>query len=96
MNCSWNLPAGQDAIIEASFYGTKGGASMKNVNGSFYDFKAEKYTGTSTEVISNPPDDWGGRAGVVWANALAKGQGFDPEADNLVKVADLIDKIYKR
>src|SRR5207302_11136649 len=36
--CSWKLPAGQDAVIAASFYGTAGGAELRNVNGSFYDF----------------------------------------------------------
>src|SRR5215218_758644 len=33
--CSWNLNAGRDAVIEANFYGTEGGASMRNENGSF-------------------------------------------------------------
>src|SRR5690606_36159589 len=43
--CSWHLPAGRDAVIEASLYGSKGGASMRNVEGSFYDFVAERYRG---------------------------------------------------
>jgi predicted dehydrogenase len=42
MNCSWNLPAGKDAVIKATFYGTKGGASFENINGTIYDKKAEK------------------------------------------------------
>ena len=33
--CSWNLSAGQDAVIEASFYGPSGGAQMRNESGSF-------------------------------------------------------------
>ena len=38
--CSWNLNAGSDAVIEASFYGTRGGAQMRNEGGSFFDFFA--------------------------------------------------------
>ena len=71
--CSWNLHAGQDAIIEASFYGTGGGASMRNVNGSFFDLKAERFSRTSREVLAEPPDNWGGRAAVEWAKRLAAG-----------------------
>src|SRR4051794_5186780 len=39
--CSWNLNAGRDAVIEASFYGTRGGAQMRNQAGSFFDFSAD-------------------------------------------------------
>jgi predicted dehydrogenase len=45
--CSWRLPAGRDAVIEASFYGTRGGASLRNAGGSFYDFTCERFAGTS-------------------------------------------------
>jgi hypothetical protein len=48
--CSWNLPAGREAQIEATFYGTAGGVRMRNVNGSFDDFMGERFHGTSTEV----------------------------------------------
>lgn len=95
MRCSWRLPAGRDAIIEAAFYGTRGGAAMRNVNGSFYDFVAEHYTGTSTAtVLAEPPDAWGGRAVVAWARKLAVGTHFDQQADALVSVAKVLDRIY--
>ena len=29
--CSWNLAAGCEAVIEATFYGTKGGVALKNI-----------------------------------------------------------------
>ncbi|MDX5482355.1 MAG: Gfo/Idh/MocA family oxidoreductase, partial [Hymenobacteraceae bacterium] len=96
LSCSWNLPAGQEAIISATFYGTEGGVAMKNINGSFYDFIAERYYGTRTERLCSPPDDWMGRAGVAWANRVAKGEGFDEEAEEFVKVAEVLDKIYGR
>jgi predicted dehydrogenase len=96
LSCSWNLPAGQEAIISATFYGTEGGVALKNTNGSFYDFVAERYYGTKAEQLCTPPDDWSGRAGVVWAERLAKGEGFHEEAEEFVKVAEVLDKIYGR
>jgi len=96
LSCSWNLPAGQEAIISATFYGTEGGVALRNINGSFYDFVAERYYGTRSETLSSPPDEWSGRAGVVWAERLAKGEGFDEAAEEFVKVAEVLDKIYGR
>ncbi|HEX8532985.1 MAG TPA: Gfo/Idh/MocA family oxidoreductase [Allosphingosinicella sp.] len=94
--CSWRLQAGVDAIISASFYGTQGGAAMSNVGGSFYDFSAERYRGTSRETLASPPDQWGGRAAADWATRLAGGARFDPEAERLVDVASVLDRIYGR
>jgi predicted dehydrogenase len=94
--CSWNLPAGCDAVIEASFYGTKGGATLRNVDGSFYDFRAERLRGTSRETLSLPPDQWGGRAAVDWARRLAAGQGYDIQAEKLVTLAGVLDQVYGR
>jgi predicted dehydrogenase len=94
--CSWRLQAGRDAIISAEFYGTGGGAALRNVGGSFYDFTAERYRGTSAETLAHPPDDWGGRAAADWARRLASGERFDPEAQRLVEVARVLDRIYGR
>jgi predicted dehydrogenase len=94
--CSWRLQAGRDAVIEASFYGTEGGVSLRNVNGSFYDFVAERYRGTTRQLLAEGPDPWGGRAAVAWARALASGAGFDPEAERLVDLSAVLDRIYGR
>lgn len=96
--CSWNLQAGQDAVIEATFYGTEGGATFRNVDGSFFHFEAYKFLQkTKKELLTTPaPDDWGGRAAIDWARRVAKGEGFNKEAYQFVKVADVIDRIYKR
>jgi predicted dehydrogenase len=94
--CSWNLPAGCEAVIGASFYGTQGGAALRNVNGSFYDFIAERFHGTRREVLSAPPDEWGGRAAVAWARQLGVDGRFDPEVGHLVDVAAALDRIYGR
>ncbi|MDB5698330.1 MAG: gfo [Alphaproteobacteria bacterium] len=92
--CSWRLHAGREAIISAAFYGSAGGAALRNVGGSFYDFTAELYRGTSTETLSLPPDEWGGRAAAEWALRLAADPGFDPAADRFVDVARALDRIY--
>ena len=94
--CSWRLHAGQDAVISATFYGTEGGLALHNVDGSFYDFVAEHYRGTSRETISAPPDDWQGRAAVDWARRLAEGRRYDPRADQYAHVARVLDRIYGR
>lgn len=94
--CSWRLPAGRDAIISAAFYGSEGGAALNNVGGSFYDFTADHYRGTSAERLAEPPDSWGGRAGADWALRLAGGERFDPTAERLVDVAETLDRIYGR
>jgi predicted dehydrogenase len=94
--CSWRLQAGCDAIISAAFYGTQGGARLSNVEGSFYDFVAERYRGTARETLALPPDAWGGRAAADWAARLASGERFDPQAERLVEVAGVLDRIYGR
>jgi predicted dehydrogenase len=94
--CSWRLQAGREAIIEASFYGTQGGAALRNVKGSFYDFTVERFRGTSSEVLSSPPDEWGGRAAVDWAKRLAAGELYDPSIERIVDVAATLDRIYVR
>ena len=94
--CSWRLQAGCDAMISAAFYGTDGGVALRNVDGSFYDFIAERYRNTARETLASPPDDWGGRAAASWAERLAAGDRFDPEAERLVDVASVLDRIYQR
>jgi predicted dehydrogenase len=94
--CSWNLSAGRDAMIGAAFYGTAGAAALHNVDGSFYDFAAEQYRGTSRLTLAEPPDEWGGRAAIEWAGQLAEGGRFDAAAVRLVDVAAAIDSIYER
>ncbi|HYD88101.1 MAG TPA: Gfo/Idh/MocA family oxidoreductase [Vitreimonas sp.] len=92
--CSWRLPVGQDAVISAAFYGAAGGAVMRNVNGSFYDFELVRMRGTCAEQLVAPPDAWGGRAAVAWAEALKSRNGFDPEIVHVFEVARALDRLY--
>ncbi|MGK7869575.1 Gfo/Idh/MocA family protein [Falsiroseomonas sp. E2-1-a20] len=92
--CSWWLHAGRDAAISAEFYGTEGGAAFRNVAGSFYDFEAALFRGTSSETLAVPPDEWGGRTAVEWATRLARSNRFDAAALHFVDVATVLDRIY--
>jgi predicted dehydrogenase len=94
--CSWNLSAGRDAIIEATFYGTGGGAQMRNENGSFFDFGAELLKGRNAERIASPPDAWGGRAAAAWVEKLAAGERFHGSTDGLLETARTLDRLYGR
>jgi predicted dehydrogenase len=96
LTCSWRQPVGYDAQIEASFYGTAGGLGLHNVEGSFYDFKVERYRGTARECLHEPPDAWGGRAAVAWARQLAVTPLYDPDIEHLIAVAEVLDAIYGR
>ena len=97
LSCCWNLNIGREADIEIAFYGTKGGAALRNVGGSFYDFTAERFSGTHAETLSDPADSnwqWGGLAALDWVRRLASEERFDPAAERFVDVAEVIDEIY--
>jgi len=99
LHCSWNLHAGRDANIAITFYGNGGGASLHNVNGSFYDFVAERFHRTETETLNAPADSqwqWGGLATLEWVKKLSTSDGFDPAVERVVTVAEIIDQIYER
>jgi predicted dehydrogenase len=95
--CSWNLHAGRDAVIEARFHGRDGGLAVTNVDGSFYEFRCERFRGTSAETLFAGADDWMGRAAVDWSARVAAGERFDEHAaSGLVRVAAILDRIYDR
>ena len=94
--CSWRLPAGRDAVIRASFFGPAGGLSVQNLGGSFYDFRAQRFEGTSRVILDEPPDPWGGRAAVAWAEQLSKDASFDGQIEQACLVAEVIDEIYRQ
>jgi predicted dehydrogenase len=92
--CSWRLNAGRDAVIRMSFFGTEGGLAMRNIGASFYDFRAEKFVGTSREMIDEPPDAWGGGALHSWVERLAHSRHYDTEIERHQYVAQIVDRIY--
>ena len=94
--CSWNLSAGRDAVIEASVYGTGGGAAMRNQDGSFFDFSAQLFHGQNSERLTAPPDEWGGRAASEWVRKLAAGERFAGTTEGLLSTARVLDRLYGR
>ncbi|GFO66523.1 hypothetical protein GMLC_01020 [Geomonas limicola] len=90
--CIWTRSAA------SPWYGnwTAGGASFRNVEGSFYDFAAERFRGTSREALTAPPDDWGGRAAIAWARELASGGAYNPQAERLIDVAQALEAAYRQ
>ena len=94
--CSWNLSAGRDAVIDATLYGTDGGAQMRNENGSFFDFTADLFSGRDSQRIAAPPDDWGGRAAAEWVRKLAAGERFAGSTQGLLETARALDRLYGR
>ena len=93
LSCCWNMHVGREAEIEIAFYGTEGVVRLRNVDGSFYDFVAERFRGTKTELLSESQDGWGGLATIEWIKRID--QGFDPAAEHYVEVAEVIDSVYE-
>ena len=96
LGCSWHASVGRDAVIEATVHGSKGGASVRNVGGSFFEFQTKRFRGRSETVIDEPPDGWFGRAAVNWAQRLARGERYDAGIESTVAVAAALDRIYQR
>jgi len=92
--CSWFQPAGGECAFECTAWGEEGAVSIRNVAGSFYDFRAELWRGTGSESLAEPPDDWGGGAIGAWAERLARDPGYDPAAEELEALARTLDAIY--
>ena len=94
--CSWRLHAGRDAVIRATFYGTRGALEIRNVAGSFYDFTAERFTGTARVTLDQAPDNWSGRAALAWCERLRRDANYDAAIEDAATVAQIIDRIYGR
>ena len=94
--CSWNLNAGRDAVIEATIYGTEGGAQMRNEGGSFFDFTADLFKGRNAQHLASSPDAWGGRTAAEWVRKLAAGERFAGSTKGLLETARALDRLYGR
>ena len=95
--CSWHAHIGQGAIIQIAITGTRGGAHWTNIDGSFYDFKLDLIHGTNRERLSgrDESDDWGPKALQAWIEQLRVSNRFDPEADEIIRSAALIEEVYR-
>jgi predicted dehydrogenase len=96
MACSWNMSAGSDAVIGFTIYGTEGALSMKNHNGSFYDFDIYHHKSKNTECLCQENGAWGGKAAVDWAEQVAYSGQYNHKAEQFVRVGEVIDSIYNQ
>jgi len=80
-------------LIEASFYGTRGGHRFPS-DGSFYDFRAELFRGTSREVLVDPPDAWVAAPRWSGPHGWLQGSGSTHIGRGAGAVAATIDRIY--
>ncbi|MCO6187809.1 Gfo/Idh/MocA family protein [Rhizobium sp. L1K21] len=96
LSCSWNAHAGKDAEISAHFWGRNSSYAWRNVEGSFFDFVTRRLHGTGTELLHAGEEEWGGRAAVNWVRDLARSRHFNPAAEKVVRVAEVLDGIYGR
>ncbi|HKT47940.1 MAG TPA: Gfo/Idh/MocA family oxidoreductase [Candidatus Acidoferrales bacterium] len=92
--CSWKSHLGRNAAIEVAAFGGHGGARLRNVDGSFFDFVTESFRGTQSEILSEPPEEWGGRAALEWISQLERNNHFDPRAEQYAASAAILDRIY--
>jgi predicted dehydrogenase len=94
--CSWQLHAGQGALIELALYGTRGGAAWRNVAGSFYDFEIHTQLRDRRTLLARDGGEWATGALRAWTGRLAQRQGqFQPEARQYAAAAAVIDSIYR-
>lgn len=96
LSCSWNLHAGRDATIEIHLHGTQGGLSICNLNGSLHEFDIHHFKGTAKQKLCDQSDACGGGALLDWVKDLERSSTFDPNVEQAVRVADVIDQIYRR
>jgi predicted dehydrogenase len=94
--CSWHLPAGQDAVIEATFIGTRGALRLRNLDGSFFDFVVEHCEGTRCRSLRESSREWGGGAILGWTRQVAARSGYHPDAERIEDVHRILDAIYGR
>jgi hypothetical protein len=75
----------------------RGGAYWTNIDGSFYDFQLDLIHGTNRERLSgrDAGDDWGPRALQAWVEQLRVSNRFDPQADDIIRSAALIEEVYR-
>lgn len=91
---SWNAHAGTDCVIRTAFFGTGGGAEVRNLGGSFFDFETLRFDGRERRAIGRESGEWLGRAILDWVERTAASPAFDPEVERSVHVAEVIDEIY--
>lgn len=94
MAVSWHAHVGRDCVIRTTAFGTAGGAELRNVAGSFYDFELVRFQSRTEERRVGESRDWLGRGIVEWVTRLAESSSYDPGCERSVAVSAAVDAIY--
>ncbi|MFW6078968.1 MAG: Gfo/Idh/MocA family protein [Gemmatimonadota bacterium] len=94
VDVSWNAHAGTDCVYRVAMFGTRGGAVLRNVEGSFYDFELVRFIGRRSRVLRRESREWMGRCIRAWARRLAGRRGYSSAAEASVRIARVIDAVY--
>ena len=93
--CSWNLPAGRDAVISVDAFGARGGFSVRNENGSFYVLGPPSPR-HAERTARHPARRLGRTCRCPLCTAARRGRAVDPGCESLAELAAAIDAVYAR
>lgn len=96
LGCSWRAAIGQEALVEASFTGTRGTLRLRNVAGMLDSFRVEHCEGSRCRTLGGTRDVWTGRMADAWVRQLARDPRFDMSAARIPLVAGIVDRIAGR
>ena len=95
--CSWKLHAGQDAVSPHTCWAPRRRHCIRQHRRVIHPLRHP--TPARHCAASRSPATMrsgANRAAAAWANRLARGDRFDPAAEHLVTVAEVLDRIYGR
>lgn len=94
VSCSSRLPAGCEPIISGAFYGTKGSAGFRNVDGSRTEFLVTHCHHGRTEMV--PQKRKYESCSSQWVRRLRYQSGYDSEIEQLISLTAALEQIYGR
>lgn len=92
VSCSRKLPAGCPPIIRGSISGTRGSVEIRNVSGSLTRFSVCHTRESKCNPLPTPMRFRSAQPVIDWARRLMRDRGFDPAAQRLVDLAQVLSK----
>jgi predicted dehydrogenase len=96
MAVSWNAHVGKDCEIRTALFGSRGGAEIRNIDGSFYDFETVRHAGRTCTPLERESREWMSGAILEWSGRLAEDASYDAAAETSLIVAEVVDAVYHR
>lgn len=93
---SWEAHTGRDCDFRLRVHGSRGGACLRNVGGSFYDFELACFDGRSERITAREQGGWLDRGILDWTRRLGRSRRYDPEIERSLPVARALDAVYGR